>query len=144
MTDFEQASAGHSSAALSSLEVFPPDPAAVVSRGGLAVGVASYDVVMAEHVPLMPGGESCRACGFVYGRQRVCPAQILAAAGYPVLADRIRVVPASDPEQRAVAELTVAVQRMDARLDMISARVLAVPVKRPLARWLARLADTRI
>lgn len=90
--------------ALTSAEVFPADPPVVVLRGGLAVGVPCYDAVAVEHLPLMPGGDSCRACGFVYTDRRVCPALILAAAGYPVLADRVRVLPAatSPPSSRTL------------------------------------------
>ena len=106
----------------------------------------SYDAVTAEHVPQQPGGGSCRACGFVYTDQQVCPALILAAAGYPVLADRVRVAPAADREYGALCELTVAVERMDARLDMIGARVTAIDSagtkKQPACRW-ARLLGRR-
>ena len=49
----------------------PPEPPVVVLRGALAAGTPSYDAVLAEHVPLMPGGESCRSCGFVYTGQRI-------------------------------------------------------------------------
>jgi len=88
----------------------------------------------------MPGGDSCRACGFVYTDRRVCPAVILAAAGYPVLADRIRIVPAADPDHRAVCELTAAVERMDARLDLIGATVAEAEFNTPkrsrsVRRW---------
>jgi hypothetical protein len=130
--------------ALSSDEVFPPDPPVAVLSGALACGVPSYDAVIAEHVPLQPGSQSCRSCGFVYTDQQVCPALILAAAGYPLLADRIRIVPAADPDHRAVCELTVAVQRMDARLDVIGAQVAPIPAtNRPRARRWARLVGPR-
>lgn len=131
------------SIALASAEVFPPDPPVAVLRGALATGVPSYEAVVAEHVPLLPGGESCRSCGFIYSDRRVCPAVILAAAGYPLLADRIRVIPV-DREYVAVCELTVAVQRMGARLDVIGERVAPVPAKkaRP-ASWWARIAGSR-
>ena len=132
--------------AMASAEVFPPEPPVAVLRGGLAVGVPSYEAVLAEHVPLMPGGGSCRACGFVYTDQRACPALILAAAGHPDLADRIRIVPAADPDYRALCELTVAVERMDARLDLIGARVADIAPEqkaRPVRRW-ARIVGSLI
>jgi len=80
--------------ALRSEQVFPqesPPVPVAVAGGGLSVGVPSCDAVLAEHAPQEPGGGSCRACGFVYTDQQVCPALILAAAGYPFLADRVRV-----------------------------------------------------
>lgn len=116
-----------------------------VLRGALAVGVPSYEAVLAEHTPHMPGAASCRSCGFVYTDRPLCPAVILAKAGYPVLADRVRVAPAADPDYRALCELTVAVERMDARLNVIGARVASeMPVKRrhPARRW-ARLIGAR-
>lgn len=109
-------------------------------RGALASGVPSYDAVVVEHVPLLPGGGSCRSCGFVYGDRMVCPALVLAAAGYPVLADRIRIVPAADPDHRDLCELTVAMERMGARLDVIGSRIAPAPARR--RRW-ARLANRR-
>jgi len=116
-----------------------------VLDGGLALGTPSYDAVLAEHVPVMPGGGSCRSCGCVYTDLPVCPALILAAAGYPDLADRIRVVPDADREYGALCELTVAVERMGARLDIIGASVAAAtPGKQPRAarRW-GRLVGSR-
>lgn len=132
-------------AALPSTQVFPSDPPVAALCGGLAVGTPSYDAVMAEHQPLSPGGESCRACGFVYTDRRVCPAVILAAAGYPVLADRVRIVPAADREYGALCELTGAVQRMSARLDVIGSRVSAHSPdgKRGLLRRWSRLVGKR-
>lgn len=118
-------SSSHAAIALSSAEVFPPEPPVAVLSGAMAAGIPSYDAVFAEHVPQVPGGESCRSCGFVYSDRKVCPALILAAAGYPILADRVRVVPEADREYGALCELIVAVQRMDARLDVIGARVTA-------------------
>lgn len=100
--------------ALSTAEVFVPEPPVAVLGGG--IGSPSYDAVLAEHQPLAPGGDSCRACGFVYTDRRVCPAVILAVAGCPVLADR---------EYGALCELSVAMQRMGSRLDAIGARVVA-------------------
>lgn len=128
-----------------SAEVFPSDLPVAVLDGALAAGEPSYDAVVAEHVPLMPGGESCRSCGFIYTDRRVCPALILATAGFPVLADRIRVVPAADREYGALCELTAAVARMGARLDVIGSRVGDVtPVKRKRpVTWLARRVGFR-
>lgn len=115
----------------------------VVVRGGLAVGTSSYDVVMAEHAPLMPGGESCRSCGFVYTGRQVCPALILAVAGYPALADRIQIVP-TDREYSALCELSVAVARMEARLDVIGSRVTAAaPGQKKRHSWWARIVSSR-
>ncbi len=99
-------------------------PVAVL-HGGLAVGVPSYDAVLAEHGPHFPGADSCRACGFVYTDHPICPAVILAQAGFADLADRVRVVPEADREYGALCELAVAVQRMGARLDVIGASVTA-------------------
>lgn len=126
--------------ALTSNEVFPPDPPLAALRGALASGAPSYDAVIAEHVPLAADGESCRSCGFVYTDRRVCPAVILATAGYALLADRIRVVPV-DREYGALCELAVAVQRMDARLDLIGARVASVPAKN--SRWTRRVCPRK-
>ena len=70
---------------------FEGHPPAAALREAMAAGVPSYDAVIAEHAPLMPGGGSCRSWGFVYTNRPVCPAAILARAGYPVLADRVRV-----------------------------------------------------
>ena len=130
--------------ALSSAEVFRPDPPPLaVLRGALATGLPCYDAVVAEHVPLLPGGESCRSCGFVYSGRQVSPALILASAGFPLLADRVRIVPA-DREYGAVCELTVAVQRMGARLDVISERVAPFPAKKTWpASWWTRIAGFR-
>lgn len=144
MSAFEWPVNIHPAIAMTSAEVFPPDPPVTVLRGALASGVPSYDSVIAEHVPVQPGGESCRSCGFVFTDSRVCPALILAAAGYPVLADRVRVVPAADREYGALCELTVEVARMGARLEVIGARVAPVPAKktRPVSWW-AWLAGPR-
>ena len=110
-----------------------------VLRGALAVGVPSHDVVLAEHTPLMPGGGSCRACGFVYTDHPACPAVILAEAGFADVADRVRVVPHADREYGALCELTVAVERMGARLDVIGAFVLpATPAPKPRHRARSR------
>jgi hypothetical protein len=124
--------------------VMPPGPVTTdrpagapvtVLRGGLAVGVPSYDAVLAEHGPALPGGGSCRACGFVYADHRVCPAVILAEAGFADLADRVRPVPEADRDYGALCELTVEVQRMAARLDVIGAHVLpAAPARQPRHR----------
>lgn len=125
MSEVESRSSAPGAFALSSSQVVPADPPVAVVGGALSVGSPSYDAVTAEHEPLSPGGDSCRSCGFVYTDGRVCPAVILAAAGYPVLADRIRIPPAADREYSALCELTVAVQRMSARLDVIGASVAA-------------------
>lgn len=128
--------------ALSTAEVFPPDSPVAVLRGALSIGAPSYDAVLAEHQPLAPGGESCRACGFVYSDRKVCPALILAAAGYPLLADRVRVTPNADRDYGALCELTVAVQRMGARLDVIGARVTTEPTgkqRRSLRQRVSRI-----
>ena len=110
-------------------------PVAVL-RGALAVGVPSSDAVLAEHTPLMPGGGSCRACGFVYTDHPACPAVILAEAGFADFADRVRVVPQADREYGALCELTVAVQRMAVRLDVIGAQVTAdMPPTKRQRRW---------
>lgn len=103
MSNLGSPGAAQSAMALRSAEVFPPDPPLAVLRGAPAAGVPSYDSVMAEHVPLFPGGESCRSCGFVYTDRQVCPALILAAAGYPVLADRVRTTPRSTLSTRPCA-----------------------------------------
>ena len=139
-------SVSHASTALSSGEVFPPDPpdlpVVAVLSGALAVGRSSYDAVIAEHVPLMPRGESCRSCGFVYTERRICPALILAMAGHPVLADRIRLIPEADPDHRAMCELTVAVERMSAQLNVLGART--TPTSAPKTRrWWVRLPGPR-
>jgi hypothetical protein len=108
-------------------------------RGGLAVGVPSYDAVLAEHGPERPDGGSCRACGFVYADHPACPAVILAEAGFAELADRVRPVPEADREYAALCELSVEVQRMAARLDVIGAHVLpATPARRPRHRARSR------
>jgi hypothetical protein len=113
-------------------------PVAVL-RGGLAIGVPSSDAVLAEHGPLLPGGGSCRACGFVYTDHSACPAVILAEAGFAELADRVRPVPEADREYAALCELSVEVQRMAARLDVIGAHVLpATPARRPRHRARSR------
>jgi hypothetical protein len=92
----------------------------------------SYDVVLAEHGPEVPGGESCRKCGFFYTDHPACPAVILAQAGFADLTDRIRVVPQTDPDHRALCELTVTVERMAARLDVIGAHILlTAPARQP-------------
>ena len=94
---------------------------------------------------MAPGGASCRSCGCVYTDRQVCPALILAAAGYPELADRVRVVPDADREYGALCELTVAVQRMGARLDVIGASVAAATPRtkaRAARRW-GRLVGSR-
>ena len=105
MKDVAVRASAHSAMAMSSAEVFPPDPPVAVLRGGLEAGVPSYDAVIAEHVPLLPGGDSCRACGFVYTDPRVCPALILAA----------------DREFGALCEQ----QWMAVRLDVIGVQVTA-------------------
>jgi len=108
-----------------------------VLRGGLAVGLSSYDTVMAEHAPQLPRGESCRACGFVYAGQSACPAVILAEAGHADVADRVKIVPQADPEYGALCELTVAVERLGARVDVIGASISAVsPVTKARRRRL--------
>ena len=136
--------AEHPAVALTSEQVFPPDPLVAVLGGALAVGLPSYDAVLAEHVPLQPSGGSCRACGFVYTDRRVCPASILAAAGYPLLADRIRMAPAGNREYSALCELTVEVQRMGARLDVIGTQVnTATSMKRPRRTPWARTLGRR-
>lgn len=126
----------------------PPGPApgcagapVALLRGGLAVGGPSYDAVIAEHTPLRPGAESCRACGFVYTDWPACPAVILAEAGCAELADRVRVVPVADREYGALCELTVAMQRMAARLDVIAATGIAAPsrLSRRRRTWIRRV-----
>lgn len=106
-------------------------PTAAVG-GALAVGVPSYDAVLAEHAPVpAPDGGWCRACGFVYVDEDLCPAVILAEAGFPQLAGRVRVVPETDREYVALCELTVVVERMGARLEAIGVAVAAVaPVRK--------------
>ena len=127
MKDVAVRASAHSAMAMSSAEVFPPGPPVAVLRGGLAVGVPSYDAVMAEHVPLLPGGDSCRACGSVYPDRPGCPALILAA----------------DREFGALCELTVAVQRMAVWLDVIGAQVAAdMPPAKRQRRW-ARIVGPR-
>lgn len=107
--------------------------------GGLAIGEPTYDAVMAEHTPQTPGGQSCRACGFVYTDERACPAVILAEAGFAHLAERVRAVPAADREYGALCELAVEVQRLVARFDVLGASVTTVAsvakVRRP-RRWM--------
>jgi hypothetical protein len=106
-----------------------------VLAGALAVGDPSYDAVLAEHTPLMADGESCRACGFVYTGRPAYPAVILAEAGHADLADRVRVVPEGNRDYGVLCELTVPVERMGARLDVIGAHVLpAKPAHQPRHR----------
>lgn len=98
----------------------------------LTGGAPSYEAVLAEHGPQRPGGESCRKCGFLYTDQSACPAVILAQAGFADLADRIRVVPQADPDHGTLCELTVTVERMAARLDVIGAHILpTTPARQP-------------
>ena len=117
-----------------------PRRAVAAVGNGLAVGVPSYDAVLAEHTPRMPGGTSCRACGFVYIDQPTCPALVLAEAGFAEMADRVRVVPAADRGYGALCELTVEVQRMGARLEVIAASVAAVAPAQSRDRRRPRLA----
>jgi hypothetical protein len=113
-------------------------PTAAVG-GALAVGVPSYDAVLAEHTPApSPDGGWCRACGFAYLDEDLCPAVILAEAGFPQLADRVRVVPETDREHGALCELTVAVKRMGAQLEAIGAAVAAAAPARKARQGRAR------
>ena len=125
MSDGDSLGVDHSARALRSVEVFPADQPVAVLSGALAAGAPMEAVVLAEHVPLLPGGEPCRACRFVYAGQLVCPALLLAVAGCPLLADRVRQVLAADRRYGPSCESTIAVQRMDARVDVIGARVTA-------------------
>jgi hypothetical protein len=114
--------------------------AGAVLNGALAQGEPSYDAVLAEHGPVRPGGDTCRACGFVYtDDDAVCPAVVLAEAGHAELADRVRPVAARDRGSR-LDWIEVGVQRLDHRVHAIGARVETLVPRRSVTVVSALLA----
>jgi hypothetical protein len=94
---------------------------ATVVGGALAIGAPSLDAVIAEHAHVEPGGHACRACGHVYSSDLpVCPAIVLARAGYPGAVDRIRVVQGDD-QITPLTWLQMAHERLEARVDALAA-----------------------
>lgn len=92
-----------------------------VLGGAFAAGAPSTDAVLAEHVAVQPGEQVCRACGHVYSDELpVCPAVLAAQAGYPGVADRMRMVQPSD-QVSPLQALQLAHERLEARVDALAA-----------------------
>jgi hypothetical protein len=99
-----------------------PMTAAVVG-GALATGAPSAEAVLSEHTPVQPGGHACRACGHVYSDELpVCPAVVAAQAGYPGVADRMRLDQVDD-QVTALEALQVGQERIEARIDALAEAV---------------------
>jgi len=87
--------------------------------GALAVGAPSAEAVLSEHTPVQPGGHACRACGHVYSDELpVCPAVVATQAGYPSVADRMRL-----DQVTALEALQVGQERIEARIDALAEAV---------------------
>lgn len=96
---------------------------ATVLNGAVATGSPSADAVLTEHTPVEPGGHACRACGHVYSHDLpVCPAVLAARAGYPDVADRLRLVDV-DGQVTALEAMQVGQERLEARVDALAGTV---------------------
>ncbi len=100
-----------------------PGMTATVVGGALAMGAPSAEAVLSEHTPVQPGGHVCRACGHVYSDELpVCPAVVAAQAGYPGVADRMRLDQVDD-QVTALQALQVGQERIEARIDGLAEAV---------------------
>jgi hypothetical protein len=92
-----------------------------VLAGAIAVGEPRADAVLAEHQPMLPGGEVCR-CGWMYrGGVQECPAVLLARAGLAEIAGSVRILDASDdPVVNAIDRVEVEMERLAAVVDRLS------------------------